>query len=343
MESFRRLAWLIGIGLISLIIGLGLYGLGVSSGLATLLGLTSFSHLLLLGLLVRYWLAERYPSVKAALERLPGVQFPVPVPERFRVRAQPSSSAVAASQGHVSGYESATFSASTNPSRNTEREPFTLGTLAFEPPEPFQTEPLERKPLPEPNVEGGSVFERAWRKSGQGRQGSQFDRFVLVCKTLKQFNLEVNVWTESELSNLAQQKLKSSDTERQMVALLMPQNVVTIPRQGSDAFEFHAGIVKAMLKSTGPVVSVAFVNSFKDRDTGDCLVNFEHHGQSVCWQFNEPDHQLSEQFLQTALDWVGSHSQGEFRLLEDTYEQLRFVYLPTTVWETIAQTPAKLI
>ena len=341
MDSFRRMAWLVGIGLISLIIGFGLYGLGVSSGLATLLGITSFSHLLLAGLLVRYWLAERYPSVKAVLERLPGVQFPVPVPERFRVRAQSAASATAASHRSVNVNNPSTQSTFSNPVGSAEREPFTLGTLAFEPPEPFQPEQPTREPTPAPTIEGGSALERAWRKSGRGHQRSRFDRFVAVCKTLKQFNLEVNVWTEAELSELAQQQLRPSDSERQMVALLMPQNVVTVPRQGSDSFEHHAGILKALLKGTGHSVSVAFVNSFKDRDTGDCLVNFEHHGQSVCWRFNEPDHQLSERFLQTALDWVGTHSHGEFRLLEETAEQLRLVYLPAAAWESISRAPAE--
>lgn len=318
----------------SLFIGVSLYLMGVGIGVSLIITLSSMTHLMLLAVLTRVWLIERFPAVRNALERIPGVSFPVPVPEQLQRQAQRKQTGIPLS---VTPVTPAAAPQTDTPPRI--REPFTLGTLAFEPPEPIipdHTPPPER-------ASDVSSLELAWRKSRRGQAATPFDRLLKVCRALKQCNLEVNVWTEAELKTLADHMLGPDDDERRMAALLMPQNVVRLFHFRTGEAQHHASVFNAMLQVTELQMEVASVSSVKDPTSGECAVRFEYRGEPVCWRFIEPENRLSESFIQRALAWVSQQAAGEFRPLAKWEGQRQLIYLPRTAWQSIQKQPSGVI
>lgn len=325
-------------------------GLSTAAGLAawatteqiavTVLVAISFAiHLTLLSILTRVWLVERFPKVKAFLERIPGVSFSVPVPDNIRAvsrTVQPprrGSSSVNDPVAVESRFQ------------KPDPAPFTLATAEFEPPEPIK--PIQAEETTVPVLPGEQRFpplssvEKAFRKSQhQSRhqyKNTQLQRLHTICRVLKQFNQEVAIWTEGELATLANTMLSADDGDKEILALLMPQNVVKLNGRRTFEFEHHAGVLNAILLATGSRLDVSFVNSDKDANTGQCSVNFEYRGRPITWRFFERGDRLSEKFLSNALMWVGSRARGQFLPLDAPNGQIQLVFVVDDVWQAIKQ------
>lgn len=98
-----------------------------SRAIAWFIGFAVTSNIVLLIVLTNVWLIKKYPSVKTALEKIPGVTFAVPVPEHIRSKILKSDGP---KQDELAMRRAAADEAASSS--------FTLGTLVFEPPEPIQ-------------------------------------------------------------------------------------------------------------------------------------------------------------------------------------------------------------
>jgi hypothetical protein len=297
---------------------------------AGLIGFFTATNLILMSVLVRVLLVERSPKWRNRLEKLPLVSFIVPVPDQLRssiVKDKPM-------------LKKATPEVVLSP------EPFTLGTVAFEPPEPIA--PAEPPVLAEevmresveqsafPSIE--NAFRKAERPIKTHKQRQQAV-FTEVCLKLKQANEEVAVWTEGELATLANSMLDDSSEVHDMIALLLPQRVLRINVNRTFEFEHHAQVLNNIVLATGCDLPVRFVNSSKDNAVGGCVVNFEYGGKPVTWRFMEREDRLSEKFLSNALNWVSARANGEFVSIVDSDSLKTFVFVSKKISQQVAGIP----
>jgi len=339
---------------------LAVWQLSQNLAMASLTAVFIGSHLGLFCLLTKVWLIDKFPAYKAFLEKIPGVDFGVPVPDTIRKQVVvPRNDNVKRS---VVAEEEPTWMAD----NTVKTEPFTLGTLAFEPPEPLgksaaaQTKPEVKRPANDEKqfIQGANIgsvptldkvvksqtppsVENAFRKSKsverQHRKNELLDRFHFICRILKQTNQEVAVWTEGELATLANTMLTPQSEDKDMIAILLPQRVVRVNCQRTFEFEHHAQVLHNILLATGESLGVTFVNSSKDEITGQCVVNFEYQGKPVTWRFSEKGNRLSDKFLKSTLLWVAKRAQGKFLALDSGDYQKSFVFIPQQITNALVE------
>jgi len=290
------------------------------------------SNLVLITILARVWLIERYPRLKAYLSKLPGITFGVPVPEHLRP-VKPLSDKVA--EPEVYSESTSNFS-EFSPSVQQPDRPFTLATLEFEPPEPMGKAARAEAEFPildsvvvEPAFSRGveGAFHKSKKVAEKTQQQLLLERFHWVCRMLKRMNEEVAVWTEGELATLANSMLIADSNTQDMIAILLPQRVVRVSCHRTFEFEHHATVLNNILLATGQDLDVNFINSSKDESSGQCIVNFEHKGKPVTWRFTEKENNLSNKFLNTALTWVAKQASGRFELLSDDEYKRSYVFV----------------
>lgn len=345
LHSFSARLALLAVTILIVSFGLGALVFTQTSNLlvAGLVFMLAATSLVLASVVTRVWVVERYPAIRNRLEAIPGVAFSVPVPEHIQRKVQINRPAF--TELNKAPQYSGVVTEPT-PQLTKTPEPFTLGTLAFEPPEPIN--PVEIPTLevnnsaPQTPVLTQTVgraapasLEQAFRKtpinSARNIRDSQLKRFQQVCRLLKQTNLEVSVWTEGELATLANTMLGPKSDDKDMLALLMPQNLVKIKTGRTFEFEYHASVLNNILLATGNRVAVEFVNSSKEGISGYCEVNFEYQGKPISWRFQEKGNQLSEAFLQRALAWVAKRANGQFHVISDDEFQKTYVFVPHSI------------
>jgi hypothetical protein len=327
------------------------YSASQSISLSLLVSVFAACTFSLLAIVFKFWLFERFPIVKNTLERIPGVHFSTPVPDHIRSVYDAKSALPTAKHvpiGRPIGGNIPT------------EEPFTLGTLAFEPPEPIagalSTDEPEPPVLPaasgapvlnnvvglashKHSVEG--AFRKAERPKPTTRKQMQINRFKSICRVLKQANQEVAVWTEGELATLANTMLDEQSEDKEMIALLLPQRVLRIKNNRTFEFEHHAQVFNNILSATDIELPVSFVNSSKEEMTGQCMVNFEFLGKPITWRFIEQTDLLSEKFLKNTLLWVGKHAEGRFMLLSGDDYQESYIYISDSITQALAAVMAE--
>lgn len=315
-------------------------------GFAAVVSIIVLSNLLLLTALTRVWLLDRMPRLKLTLDKLPGLSVGVPVPEKLRVAKQVERQKPKVNRVNIASNAVSSFVSNDRSNFDDHKQPFTLGTLAFEPPEPIgkaaQQDPvvpvLDAIVLSQPSARGvEGAFHKSKRHLEIAPQQRLLARFHEVCRSLKRINQEVAVWTEGELSTLANSMLMIDSDTKDMVAILLPQRVVRINSQRTFEFEHHATVLNNVILATGEQVDVNFINSSKDETSGQCVVNFEHKGKPVSWRFIENGNSLSNKFLNTALNWVAKQACGQFHLLADDDYKKSFVFVSEQVERELSQ------
>jgi hypothetical protein len=280
------------------------------------------ANLTLLCVLTRVVLVERSQKWRSRLEKIPGVSFSIPVPEQLRQPAKAKERKIV----------------DTAQTPLPQEEPFTLGTLAFEPPEPIVPSAppvLDEKVSNRPSeVTKSTSIENAYSKAERpikSQKQRQHEYFVAVCVKLKQENEEVAVWTEGELATLANSMLDETSELKDMIALLLPQRVVRININRTFEFEHHAQVLNNIVLATGQDLPVSFVNSTKESSAGGCVVNFEYNGKPVTWRFIEREDRLSDKFLKNALHWVSTRADGKFVSLSTSESLKTFVFVSNRI------------
>lgn len=315
----------------------------------------AMSNALLIVVLTRVWLVKKYPAVERWLERIPGISFGTPVPEHIRAALSPSVSAVDPQPEIQHSPAPAVV--------RRDRTPFTLGTLEFEPPEPIPSMHLPVPEVEEIGIENvpplvtsepmpvlnqvvtktpKKTVEKAFLKTAQRaktlKRDEALNRLHDICRLLKQANLEVAVWTERELATLATTMLGPKSDDKDMIALLLPQNVLKVNSDRTFEFEYHAQVLNQIVLATGRQVGIAFVNSQKTESSGQCEVNFDYQGVPKTWRFVEEHNKLSDVFLRKALAWVGQRASGKFFELESNERSQSYVFIPTSVLLSLRST-----
>jgi hypothetical protein len=209
-----------------------------------------------------------------------------------------------------------------------EKEPFTMGVATFEPAEPVST----LAPIPSTNknpavgVSVADTHQKSQRPLLNQKQ-SVLNRFMFVCRTLKQLNQEVAIWTEDELISLADTRLDIASEDRDMIAVLLPQNVVCLKTLRTFEQQYHAQLFRKLLDASGKTLPIHYITSTKDIKTGRCELSFEYCNQPISWRFTERGNQLSDKFLRKACRWVGKHRSGQFTILKDEGFRISLVFI----------------
>ncbi len=178
-----------------------------------------------------------------------------------------------------------------------------------------------------------SAFLRAHQMNSRKRAAlNQLERFRHVCLTLKQANLHVSVWTDEQLRQLLDEQLSSTAADTEMVAALLPQNIVSLSLLGREP---HAQLFKNMLNATGKGLDIRFVTSVVTSDAR-CTVSFEYQGKKVSWRFSEIAGSISEKFLSKATHWIGNHAGGQFLPYGVKGETKTLVFVPNLIIEKLA-------
>ena len=290
-------------------------------------------NLSLLIIVVRFWV-------------LPLQESTLPLQEQVSLEKRPSFS---------DATEAPTIELSLPPEHDNDRwlaptaeqssKPFTLGVADFEPPEPIVTSAEDAVDFYPPDQVAPSAFEevtiaRAYQKSTRplhNKKDRMMQRFYFVCRVLKQMNLQVAVWTEGELNTLANNMLELDSEDKDMIAVLLPQNVVSLKTQRTLEYEFHAQLFNSLLSAAGQSIDIAQVTSKKDHKTGRCELTFQYQQHPVLWRFVEEGNKLSDKYLAKACQWVGKRCQGRFAVLEDAGFRISLVFIPHALERRLAQ------
>ena len=159
------------------------------------------------------------------------------------------------------------------------------------------------------------------------------NRFRNVCEILKQSNLEVRVWTDQQLEELAKVHLDEQSTNIEMVRLLIPANLVAINLQLPNQADVHSRLFQKLIALTGKDLGVEFVSSQKN--DGRCELSFEHAAKPVRWRFSEESGILSSAFLREATQWISIQAGGRFFRSTMPNGEVGLLYLPQRVIERL--------
>lgn len=93
----------------------------------------------------------------------------------------------------------------------------------------------------------------------------------------------------------------------------------------------YSRLFNALLELIEPSLAIKRVRSSLDREAGTARVSFQYKGETIVWEFRQPDDWVSDEFLSNIDTMVRAEANGELMSLPTADQFMCFIFLPGEV------------